>query len=58
MRTINFFLAFTVILFGPSLAGSTEGVAGIGTFSCNGAPIGTDLPEVVLIAGLARAVRS
>jgi hypothetical protein len=58
MRTIHFILTFAVILFGPSLAGSAEDVPGIGSFSYSGAPVGTSLPEVTLVAGLTRAVRS
>jgi hypothetical protein len=58
MRTINFILAFTVILFGPSLAGSTDGVPGIGSFSYNGAPVGTKLPKAMIVAGLTLAVRA
>jgi hypothetical protein len=47
-----------VILFGPSLAGSTDDVAGIGSVSHNSAPVGINLPEVTVIAGLTHAVRS
>jgi hypothetical protein len=58
MRTINFILAFAIILLGPSLAGSTEGVPGIGSFSYIGTSVGTDSHQVTVIAGLTRAVRS
>jgi hypothetical protein len=58
MRITHFILAFGVILFAPSLAGPTEGVRGAGTFSYNGAPVGINLPEAIIVAGLTRAIRS
>ena len=53
MRTISFILAFGFVLAGPSIAGwSDKGVPGIGTFSYNAAPGGSDTPQ--RIAALSR----
>jgi hypothetical protein len=51
MRTLSFILAFAFILAGPSLAGTSDGnLPGIGTFSYNGSPISTAVPQIVLVA--------
>lgn len=50
MRTVSFILAFAFILAGPSLAGSTDNLPGIGTFAYNGAPMTTAAPQVMVVA--------
>ncbi len=50
MRTISFILAFAFILAGPSMAGSSDGLPGIGTFSYNGSPVTTSAPPSMIVA--------
>lgn len=50
MRTISFILAFAFILAGPSMAGSSDGLPGIGTFSYNGSPVTASTPQPMLVA--------
>jgi hypothetical protein len=51
MRTASFALALAFMLAGPSMAGSSEGdLPGIGTFSYNGSPLTTSVPDSVLVA--------
>lgn len=51
MRTINFILAFALVLAGPTLAGSPDGsLPGIGTFAYNASPIVTAAPSIVVAA--------
>jgi hypothetical protein len=39
MRTLSFFLAFaSFVVAGPSLAGSSDSLSGVGTFAYNGSP--------------------
>jgi hypothetical protein len=49
MRTISFILAFAFILAGPSIAGSTDNVPGVGTFAYNGSPI-LPMPASMVVA--------
>jgi hypothetical protein len=51
MRTLSFFLAFALVLAGPSIAGSLDGgLPGIGTFAYNGLPIATSTPQALVVA--------
>ena len=50
MRTVSFILAFAFILAGPSMAGSSDGVPGIGTFSYNGSPVTDSAPQTLVVA--------
>jgi hypothetical protein len=50
MKTLSFILAFAFVLAGPSLAGSTDNLPGIGTFAYNGTPIVTSAPHVIMVA--------
>ena len=51
MRTISFILAFAFILAGPSMAGSAgQDLPGIGTFSYNGSPVATPVPQTIVVA--------
>jgi hypothetical protein len=50
MRTLSFILAFAFILAGPSMAGSSDNLPGIGTFAYNGTPIATPVPQVIVVA--------
>ena len=50
MRTVSFILAFAFILAGPSMAGSSDGLPGIGTFSYNGAPVTDSAPQTLVVA--------
>jgi hypothetical protein len=51
MRTVSFILAFAFILAGPSMAGSSDtALPGIGTFSYNGAPATTSVPQALVVA--------
>jgi len=51
MRTLSFFLAFALVLAGPSIAGSLDvGLPGIGTFAYNGSPIATSAPQATVVA--------
>jgi hypothetical protein len=50
MRTVSFILAFAFILAGPSMAGSSDGLPGIGTFSYNGSPVTDSAPQTLLVA--------
>ena len=47
MRTLSFILAFAFILAGPSMAGSTDGALGIGTFAYNGPAVSADAAIVL-----------
>ena len=49
MRTTSLILAFAFILAGPSMAGSSEDLPGVGTFAYNGSPVAApaSLPMVV-----------
>ena len=50
MRTFSFILAFAFVLAGPSIAGSSENLPGIGTFAYTGTPIAADASQVTLVA--------
>jgi hypothetical protein len=50
MKTLSFLLAFAFVLAGPSLAGSTDNLPGIGTFAYNGTPIATLAPQIIMVA--------
>jgi hypothetical protein len=50
MKTLSFILAFAFVLAGPSLAGSTDNLPGIGTFAYNGAPTAVSAPAIVVAA--------
>ena len=51
MRTLSFILAFAFVLAGPTLTGSSDGnLPGVGTFSYNGSPIVTDVPQAIVVA--------
>jgi len=50
MRTVSFILAFAFVLAGPSMAGSSDGLPGIGTFSYNGAPVIDAAPQTLVVA--------
>jgi len=50
MRTLSFILAFAFVLAGPSLAGSSDNLPGVGTFAYTGSPIVTSAPSVVVAA--------
>ena len=50
MRTVSFILAFAFILAGPSMAGSSDGLPGIGTFSYNGSPVTDSAPQTLVVA--------
>ena len=50
MKTLSFILAFAFVLAGPSLAGSTDNLPGIGTFAYNGSPIAVAAPVIVVAA--------
>jgi hypothetical protein len=50
MRTVSFILAFAFILAGPSMAGSSDGLPGIGTFSYNGSPMTDSAPQTLVVA--------
>lgn len=51
MRSFSFILAFAVFLIGPSLVGSYQaGLPGIGTFSYNGSPVISDVPQITVVA--------
>ena len=50
MRTLSFILAFAFVLAGPSLAGSSDSLPGVGTFAYTGSPIVTSAPSVVVAA--------
>ena len=46
MRTLSFILAFAFVL-APSLAGLSDSLPGVGTFSYNGSPMTAAAPVVV-----------
>ena len=50
MRTVSFILAFAFILAGPSMAGSSDGLPGIGTFSYTGSPVTDSAPQTLVVA--------
>jgi len=50
MRTVSFILAFAFVLAGPSMAGSSDGLPAIGTFSYNGAPVTDAAPQTLVVA--------
>jgi hypothetical protein len=50
MKTLSFILAFAFLLAGPSLAGSTDNLPGIGTFAYNGSPIAVSAPAIMVAA--------
>ena len=51
MRTLSFILAFAFVLAGPTLVGSSDGnLPGVGTFSYNGSPTVTDVPQAIVVA--------
>lgn len=50
MRTVSFILGFAFILAGPSMAGSSDGLPSIGTFSYNGVPLTTSAPQTLIVA--------
>ena len=50
MRTASFILAFAFDLAGPSMAGSSDGLPGIGTFSYNGSPVSDTGPQTLVVA--------
>ena len=52
MRTTSFILAFAFILAGLSIAGSDNGLPGIGTFSYNGAPVAPSAPQPIVVAAV------
>ena len=53
MPTISLLLAFVFVLAGSTMAGAPDGsLPGIGTFSYNAAPGGSDIPQ--RIAALSR----
>lgn len=47
MRGITFILAFTVLLCGSSMAGSTDTLPNAGLFAFGGSPIVSDAPMIV-----------
>lgn len=47
MRAISFVLAFTLLLSGVSVAGSTDTLPSAGLFAFNGSPIALDAPKLV-----------
>ncbi len=49
MRTLSFILAFAFVL-APSLAGLSDSLPGVGTFSYNGSPIVPSAPQALLVA--------
>jgi hypothetical protein len=51
MRTLSFILAFTVVLAGPLMSGTSDnGLPGVGTFSYIGSPVVTDAAPVMVVA--------
>jgi hypothetical protein len=50
MRTLSFILAFAFVLAGPSLAGSSDSLPGVGTFAYTSSPIVTSASPVVVAA--------
>ncbi len=51
MQTLSFILAFALVLFGSSLAGSSEtSLPGIGTFAYTGSPIAVSAPQAIVVA--------
>lgn len=51
MRTLSFILAFAFFLGGPSIAGTVDGsLPGVGTFSYNGLPVTSAMPQGQMIA--------
>jgi hypothetical protein len=50
MRTLSFILAFAFVLAGPSLAGSSDTLPGIGTFAYNGSPVSASSSEAMVVA--------
>ncbi|WFU44777.1 hypothetical protein QA640_21350 [Bradyrhizobium sp. CB82] len=51
MRPFSFILAFGFVLFGSSLAGTSEsGLPGVGTFAYSGSPVGAKAPQPVVMA--------
>jgi hypothetical protein len=49
LRTISFLLAFVFSLGGSSIAGSTDSLPGIGSFSYSGSPGTTSAPFAVAL---------
>jgi hypothetical protein len=51
MRTLSFFLAFALVLAGPSIAGSTDSqLPGVGTFAYTGSPIAPAASQGMVVA--------
>ena len=50
MRTTSLILAFAFILAGPSMAGSSEDLPGVGTFAYNGSPLASPETQPRLVA--------
>ena len=50
MRTTSSILAFAFILAGPSMAGSSTGLPGVGTFAYNGSPVATSASQPMVLA--------
>jgi hypothetical protein len=50
MRTLSFILAFAFVLAGPSLAGSSDNLPGVGIFAYTGPLIVTSASPVVVAA--------
>ena len=50
MRSFSFIRAFAFLLAGPSMAGSSEGLPGIGTFSYNGSTVANPAPQALVVA--------
>ena len=50
MRTTSFILAFAFIVAGPSMAGSNQGLPGVGTFAYNGSPVAASAPQPMVVA--------
>jgi hypothetical protein len=50
MRTLSFILAFGFVVAGPSMAGSSDNLPGIGTFAISGSPIAISASPAIIVA--------
>jgi hypothetical protein len=48
MRTLSFILAFAFLLAAPTMAGLSDSLPGVGTFTYNGSPIVTSAPAIIV----------